>query len=82
MAGASAGIMVTPLPWKLLDDVSIWTQNWGWIPRLQPGPNSFVPVVSKMCPSAVAMQVRLVEGRPVRALPFDAAGNLPASVLK
>ncbi|WP_027188607.1 menaquinone reductase molybdopterin-binding-like subunit QrcB [Desulfovibrio cuneatus] len=69
MAGASAGIMVTPLPWKLLDDVSIWTQNWGWIPRLQHGPNSFVPVVSKMCPSAVAMQVRLVEGRPVRALP-------------
>ena len=69
MAGASAGIMVTPLPWKLLDDVSIWTQNWGWIPRLQPGLNSFVPVVSKMCPSAVAMQVRLVEGRPVRALP-------------
>ncbi len=69
MAGASAGIMATPLPWKLLDDVSIWTQNWGWIPSLKPGESTFVPATSKMCPSAVATQVRLVNGRPVRVLP-------------
>lgn len=69
MAGASVGIMATPLPWKLLDDVSIWTQNWGWIPSLKPGESTFVPATSKMCPSSVAMQVRLVDGRPVRVLP-------------
>ena len=69
MAGASVGIMATPLPWKLLDDVSIWTQNWGWIPSLQPGENSFSTNVSKTCPSNVATTIRLVGGRPVRVLP-------------
>ena len=69
VAGASAGIMATPLPWKLLDDVSIWSQNWPWIPANMPGENSFVRTVSKTCPSAVAMEVRLVDGRPVRVLP-------------
>ena len=29
--GATAGMVVSPLPWKLLDDVSIWTQNGTWI---------------------------------------------------
>jgi glycine cleavage system H lipoate-binding protein len=30
--GAAAGVVFTPVPWKLLDDVSIWTQNWRWLP--------------------------------------------------
>lgn len=72
MAGASVGIMATPLPWKLLDDVSIWTQNWGWIPSLKPGENSFSVNVSKTCPSNVATTIRLVGGRPVRVLPSPA----------
>jgi len=69
LAGASAGVMVTPLPWKMLDDISIWTQNWSWIPRLIPGPSSVVRVVSKTCPSSTALNIRLVGSRPVRALP-------------
>jgi anaerobic selenocysteine-containing dehydrogenase len=69
MAGASVGIMATPLPWKVLDDVSIWTQNWPWIPSNQPGESTFVHATSKTCPSCVGMKVRLVNGRPVRALP-------------
>ena len=68
-AGASAGIMATPLPWKLLDDISIWTQNWSWIPRLQYGPSSFTRAVSKTCPSSAAFTLRYVGDRPVRALP-------------
>ena len=27
MGGAVAGAVLSPLPWKLLDDASIWTQN-------------------------------------------------------
>ncbi len=69
MAGASAGIMATPLPWKLLDDVSIWTQNWPWIPSNVGGENTFTMAVSKTCPSGAAMKIRLVGGRPVRVLP-------------
>ncbi len=69
IAGASAGIMATPLPWKLLDDVSIWTQNWPWIPANVKGATSFTHAVSKTCPSSAAFMVRLVDGRPVRVLP-------------
>jgi len=68
VAGGTAGIMASPLPWKLLDDVSIWTQNWPWIPRNIDGTTEFVHTVSKLCPSAVGMKVRTVSGRPVRAV--------------
>ena len=30
--GGTAGIGLTPLPYKLIDDVAIWTQNWPWVP--------------------------------------------------
>ena len=32
VAGGVAGINMTPLPWKLTDDIAIWTQNWPWVP--------------------------------------------------
>ena len=70
-AGAGIGVMATPVPWKLLDDVSIWTQNWPWIPRNQRGPSTFSNVISKMDPSCTPMRVRLVGGRPVRILPVE-----------
>ncbi len=68
VAGSTVGIMATPLPWQLTDDVSIWTQNWPWIPRNEDGPSEFIPTVSKLCPSSVGMKVRTVAGRPVRAI--------------
>ena len=30
--GGAAGTALTPLPYKLTDDISIWTQNWPWTP--------------------------------------------------
>lgn len=71
IAGASVGVMATPVPWKLLDDVSIWTQNWSWIPSLEPGENTFVHAVSKMCPSGSPLTIRRVGERTVRVLPFE-----------
>ena len=68
IGGATAGILATPVVWKSLDDVSIWTQNWSWIPRNIDGANSYVPTVSKLCPSGVGVRVRLVDGRPGRVL--------------
>jgi hypothetical protein len=63
--GAIAGVMFTPVPWKVLDDASIWTQNWKWIP--QP---AHVPVEAKhascaLCPNACGIAVRLAAGWPV-----------------
>ena len=32
LVGGAVGINLTPLPWKLTDDIAIWTQNWSWVP--------------------------------------------------
>lgn len=69
IAGAGVGTLVTPIPWKLLDDASIWTQNWSWIPRNQPGVTTYVNSISKLCPSNAAVKVRLAGNRPVQVLP-------------
>lgn len=60
--GATVGILFTPTVWTALDDVSIWTQNWPWIPTLKYGEVKGVPTVSKMCESGCAVQVRTVAG--------------------
>ncbi|XPV75015.1 MAG: menaquinone reductase molybdopterin-binding-like subunit QrcB [Desulfovibrio sp.] len=56
-AGATTGIMFTPVVWKFLDDASIWTQNWSWIPRLNKGAATKQAALSKMCPSGCAATV-------------------------
>ncbi len=68
VGGATGGIMATPVIWQGLDDISIWSQNWSWIPRNIYGENSYVPSISKHCPSGEGVMVRLVGGRPVRVL--------------
>lgn len=67
--GAGAGVTASPVLFKLIDDASIWTQNWPWIPRNPKGETTFEPTTSKLCPSASGLKVRLVGGQPVRALP-------------
>ncbi len=61
--GASVGILFTPTVWTALDDVSIWTQNWPWIPTLKYGEVKGLPTVSKMCESGCAVKVRTVAGQ-------------------
>ncbi len=60
--GGTVGILFTPVLWKALDDVSIWTQNWPWIPRLKYGALEDQPAVSKLCDSGCAVKVRKVAG--------------------
>ncbi len=77
--GATVGILFTPTVWTALDDVSIWTQNWPWIPTLKYGEVKGVPTVSKMCESGCAVKVRTVAGEA-----FGTEGNVetrfPAAV--
>lgn len=68
LAGA-AGTMLTPLPWKLLEDSALWTQNWPWLPAGRKGEVTFRRTASKLCPSGSGMRVQLVGGLPVRLLP-------------
>ncbi|MEF2144328.1 MAG: menaquinone reductase molybdopterin-binding-like subunit QrcB [Desulfovibrionaceae bacterium] len=62
--GGTVGLLFTPAIWKVTDDVSIWTQNWGWIPTLKYGAVEGVPAVSKLCPSGCAVKVETVKGEP------------------
>ncbi len=64
-AGAAAGMVFSPVPWKLLDDVSIWTQNWPWIPQPPHGPIEVKQSFCTLCPQGCAMKVKMAGGCPV-----------------
>src|SRR5208282_1154141 len=61
----TAGLLVTPVPWKLLDDVSIWSQNWPWIPQPAHGPVEVKQSFCTLCPNGCGMRVRMASGWPV-----------------
>jgi hypothetical protein len=63
--GAAAGTFLTPLPWKTLDDVSIWTQNWSWIPKAPRGEVSFKYSSCTLCPAGCGVKARYIAGTPV-----------------
>lgn len=64
-AGAAAGLAFTPVPWKLLDDTSIWSQNWPWIPQPARGPVELKHSFCTLCPRGCALKVRTAAGWPV-----------------
>jgi len=61
--GASAGLTLSPVPWKLLDDVAIWTQNWPWVPVPKEGKVSERHTVCTLCPGGCGITVRKVDER-------------------
>ncbi|MBW2356699.1 MAG: hypothetical protein JRF23_08065, partial [Deltaproteobacteria bacterium] len=48
--GGAAGTAVTPLPWKLMDDVSIWSQMWPWTPVPPDGAYTYARSTCTLCP--------------------------------
>jgi hypothetical protein len=64
-AGAIAGLVLTPVPWKLLSDVSIWTQNFPWIPQPAYGPVETKYSACTLCESGCGIRVRMAEKFPV-----------------
>jgi anaerobic selenocysteine-containing dehydrogenase len=64
-AGAAAGLMVTPVPWKILDDTSKWSQNWPWIPQPARVPIEIKESACTLCPNGCGLRVRLAAGWPV-----------------
>ncbi|PID73894.1 MAG: molybdopterin oxidoreductase [Desulfobacterales bacterium] len=61
--GASAGLTLSPLPWKLTDDLSIWTQMWPWTPV---PPDGEVTCEKTICTDGCGIRVRKVDGRVVK----------------
>src|SRR5687768_4770378 len=78
LGGSAAAVALTPVPWKLLDDVSIWTQNWSWIPRPVRGEISYKPAACTMCPMGCPVRVRCSGTQPVAVLPASADQGLCA----
>jgi anaerobic selenocysteine-containing dehydrogenase len=66
LVGGAAGIQATPLPWKLTDDIAIWTQNWPWIPVPPTGEFKEATSVCNLCPGGCGILVRKVDTRAVK----------------
>jgi len=64
--GAAAGIAVSPVGIKLMDDSSIWTQNWPWTPVPVDGEATYESSVCSLCPGACGISVRKIDHRPVK----------------
>lgn len=64
--GVAAGSVLSPLPWKLTDDLSIWTQTWPWTPVPKDGAVHYVDSVSTLCSSGCGISVRKVDDRAVK----------------
>ena len=63
--GSAAGVMLTPVPWKVLDDSAIWTQNWPWIPVPRKGEAKTRYTTCVLCPAGCGLRARCIEGQPV-----------------
>jgi anaerobic selenocysteine-containing dehydrogenase len=66
VVGGAVGINLSPLPWKLTDDLAIWTQNWPWLPVPSDGAFTHEKSVCTLCPGGCGIQVRKVENRAVK----------------
>jgi menaquinone reductase, molybdopterin-binding-like subunit len=85
VGGSAAGLALTPVPWKLLDDVSIWTQNWSWIPKAPRGPVQVRFTNCTLCPAGCALRARCVGDQLVRlsgvpGLPFGRGALCPVGL--
>lgn len=66
VVGGVAGIHATPLPWKLADDIAIWTQNWPWVPVPERGRFHHETSVCTLCFGGCGISVRMVDSRAVK----------------
>ena len=64
--GGAVGIHISPLPWKLIDDMAIFTQNFPWLTVPAEGEFVHENSVCRLCPGGCGIQVRKVDERPVK----------------
>ena len=64
--GGAAGTALSPLPWKITDDISIWSQNWPWTPVPERGEISTVNSTCTLCQGGCGISVKKVGDRVVK----------------
>lgn len=69
--GTTVGIGLSPLPWKLTDDLSIWTQTWPWTPVPERGEVTYAKTVCTLCDGGCGLSVRKVNNRAVKVEGLD-----------
>lgn len=74
LVGGVVGLQATPIPWKITDDVAIWTQNWPWVPVPPTGPFGEASAVCNLCPGGCGIRVRKVDDRAVK---IDGSDDYP-----
>ncbi|HEX9655043.1 MAG TPA: molybdopterin-dependent oxidoreductase, partial [bacterium] len=65
LGGSAVGFFLSPVPYKLLDDTAIWTQNWPWVPKPPSGPIQTKFSVCTLCPAGCGLRARCVGDQPV-----------------
>ena len=63
--GAGAGLALSPLPWRVVGDAALWSQNWSWIPKTPRGEISYKPTACELCSAGCAVRARLAGTQPV-----------------
>ncbi|RPI75542.1 MAG: hypothetical protein EHM45_14860 [Desulfobacteraceae bacterium] len=71
LIGGTVGVHLTPLPWKLMDDSAIWTQNWSWVPVPGKGKFSQAHTLCTLCPGSCGISIRKVDERPIQISGHD-----------
>ena len=64
--GGAAGTALSPLPWKITDDISIWSQNWPWTPVPEKGEITTVKSACTLCPGGCGISVKKVDERVIK----------------
>lgn len=64
--GGAAGTALSPLPWKLMDDSSIWSQMWPWTPVPPDGEVVYEDSTCTLCPGGCGISVRKVDNRAIK----------------
>jgi hypothetical protein len=60
--GIAAGLVFTPVPWKVLDATAKWTQNWPWIPQPSRGPVDVKYAPCALCAQGCGLKIRMAGG--------------------
>ena len=78
IVGGAIGTGLSPLPWKLVDDSAIWTQNWPWVPRSTRYPKiNYANTVCTLCDGGCGIKVRLVNNE--RTVKVEGAESAPVN---
>ncbi|MDY6903581.1 MAG: menaquinone reductase molybdopterin-binding-like subunit QrcB [Thermodesulfobacteriota bacterium] len=80
VGGGAVGTALTPLPIKLTDDISIWSQSFRGLPNEVPvpadGAASYHPSVCTLCPGGCGISVRKIDDRAVKV---EGAAGFPVN---